>query len=708
MKLGSMFESPGAPYGDSPSKPETALLKQWALEQLPLPMSIFDHQGLRLSANEAMCRVLGRPEPQLVGLQPGEYEPGLHMEGLEKIEEFTEQVLATGQAVAFETHTRGPGEERAHAYLVTLCPVKDPAGAVQGMCLVAMDTTEQYRARERLIILNEASLRIGTTLDLGQTVEELAKVGTDHFADFVVVDLLDQVLKDDELKPVRPGDLLAFRRAAVSSVLPGAPEVVVPVGAMHTYHPGSPVGIALTTGRAYRHVVHEGTVLTWAANITKRLDSIRNFGIHSVIVAPLQARGVVLGMAHFMRHQTQERFSEDDRLLAEELARRTAVCAENARRYVRERTTALALQRSLLPGRMPAQGALEIASRYQPAEVEVGIGGDWFDVIPLSGARVALVVGDVVGHGLQASATMGRLRTAVRTLADVDLPPDELLTHLDDLLLSQDPEDSSETPEWHGLTGATCVYAVYDPISRRCTMARAGHPMPLLVAPDGTAEVLDLPAGLPLGVGGMPFESAEFELPEGSTLALFTDGLIEARGRDLDEGYSMLSQVLADPARPLEEMCDQALRTLLTDCSQDDVALLLARTKGLGADRVASWELPAEPSIVARARELACGQLAAWNLTGAASTLELVVSELVTNAIRYGSPPIRLRLIRDTALICEVSDSSGAAPHMRRARVLDEGGRGLLLVAQLTQRWGSRCTQAGKTIWAELPADPTL
>ncbi|MFC9063451.1 SpoIIE family protein phosphatase, partial [Streptomyces sp. NPDC057074] len=330
-----------------------------------------------------------------------------------------------------------------------------------------------------------------------------------------------------------------------------------------------------------------------------------------------------------------------------------------------------------------------------------GVGGDWFDVIPLSGMRVAVVVGDVVGHGIQASATMGRLRTAVRTLADIDLTPEELLTHLDDLVVRLSEESGEDSA---GEVGATCLYAVYDPVSRQCALARAGHPAPLLVPPDGPPRLLELPSGPPLGVGGLPFESAELELREGSVLALYTDGLIESRDRDADAGQSLLREALSTPADSLDAACDRVLRTLLPSGSAaDDVALLLARTRGLPAGQVATWDIPADPSLVAPVRKQVLEQLSTWGLLEASFTAELVVSELVTNAIRYGSPPIRLRLIHDAAtLICEVSDTSHTAPHLRRAKTWDEGGRGLLLVAQLTQRWGSRHTTDGKTIWAEL------
>ncbi|MFE7174007.1 SpoIIE family protein phosphatase, partial [Streptomyces sp. NPDC057616] len=438
--------------------------------------------------------------------------------------------------------------------------------------------------------------------------------------------------------------------------------------------------------------------LTWDP---RRLDRIKEYGIHSTMSVPIRARGLTLGVAVLCRFRRPEAFTPDDVLLAEEVTARAAVCIDNARRYSRERETALALQRSLLPRSLPTTAAVDAASRYLPA-ARAGVGGDWFDVIPLSGMRVAMVVGDVVGHGIQASATMGRLRTAVRTLADIDLAPDELLTHLDDLVVRLSAEAGHEGNP--GEVGATCLYAVYDPVSRRCTMARAGHPSPVVVPPGGEPRQVDLPAGPPLGLGGLPFESAELDLREGSVLAFYTDGLIESRERDVDASHRLLCEALSTYADSLDETCDRVLHRLLpTGGAPDDVALLLARTRGLPSSQVATWHIPADPSLVAPIRKQVVEQLETWGLQEATFTAELVVSELVTNAIRYGAHPIRLRLIHDTAtLICEVSDTSHTAPHLRRAKTWDEGGRGLLLVAQLTQRWGSRHTAEGKTIWSEI------
>lgn len=303
---------------------------------------------------------------------------------------------------------------------------------------------------------------------------------------------------------------------------------------------------------------------------------------------------------------------------------------------------------------------------------------------------------------------MGRLRAAVRTLADLDLPPDELLAHLDDLVISLAEEEGAfgaaedeQQTVAASVLGATCLYAVYDPVTRRCTFARAGHLPPIIVAPDGSVNLPDLPAGPPLGLSFLPFESTELELPDGALLALFTDGLIEAGDRDIDVGLSRLTEALARPNAGPEDVCENVINALLSEPPCDDAALIVARTHGLDAGQVASWDLPSDPAFVATARDLVTRQLDDWGLTGLQFTIELIVSELVTNAIRYGRAPIRLRLIREKLLICEVSDASGTAPRLRHARTTDEGGRGLFLVAQLARRWGTRYTSTGKIIWAE-------
>jgi serine phosphatase RsbU (regulator of sigma subunit)/anti-sigma regulatory factor (Ser/Thr protein kinase) len=622
------------------------------------------------------------------------------------MERYMRQVLDTGEPAHRETYRRVPGETREHAWSVSVSPLKDQAGRTQAVWIGALDITEQYGARQRLTMLNEAGTRVGTTLDVTQTAQELADIVVPRLADLAVIDLLDAVLNGDEPSPGPLTGTIALRRVAHQSIFGGVPEAVIKPGDVEIHPESFPSAHCLATGKAVLTGADDPTFLWSTGHNPARAATIRKFGIHSVLSVPIRARGVTLGVAVFLRGHRPEPFEQDDVLLAEEFTARAALSLDNARRYTRERTTALALQRSLLPQRLPRQSAVEVASRYLPASTQLGVGGDWFDVIPLSGARVALVVGDVVGHGIHASATMGRLRAAVRTLADIDLPPDELLTRLDDLVgrLSADGSadaDADDGDDAENDIGATCLYAVYDPVSRRCSLARAGHPLPALVTPDGTASFLDLPAGPPLGLGGLRFESSEIELPAGSILALYTDGLIESRHHDIDLGFERLRRALTRQEQSLETTCDNVLEAVLHDRPVDDVALLIARTYALDSDQVATWDLPADPAIVADTRRKVAARLADWGLHDAAFTTGLVVSELVTNAIRHAESPIQLRLIRDRTLICEVSDGSSIAPHLRRARAFDEGGRGLLLVSHLTQRWGTRHTPHGKTIWAE-------
>ncbi|MBB5928504.1 SpoIIE family protein phosphatase [Streptomyces echinatus] len=673
-------------------------LAEAGLIQSPCAIAVYDDRLRLRRMNEAMAAVVGLPEERVRGLRLTEIGGRAQSE---ELEQDLLRVLTSGRPLDVQTPLRAGDEDRAHAWLARLVPVRDAAGRVRGVCMSAHDVTDSRRARQRLQLVNEASVRIGTTLDVTRTAQELADVCVPALADFVTIDLLDPQEYGGE-PPARVTAPVRLRRAAHQSVLRGVPEAVISPGRTEEYPHFSPQADSMTAGRTLVTSLATGDMDQWLSWHGERGERVREFGIHSSMSVPVQARGLTLGVAVLTRHRRRDAFTADDVLLAEEITTRAAVCIDNARRYSRERETALALQRSLLPRSLPRTAALEASSRYLPA-ARAGVGGDWFDVIPLSGMRVAMVVGDVVGHGIQASATMGRLRTAVRTLADIDLAPDELLTHLDDLVLRLSDESGGEGSP--GEVGATCLYAVYDPVSRRCTVARAGHPAPVLMRPGGRPCLLDLPAGPPLGVGGLPFESAEVELPEGTVLALYTDGLVLARDRDGDASRELLYQALGQDTDSLDTTCDRVLHSLLpSGGAADDVALLVARTQGLPADQVATWDIPADPALVAPIRKQVVEKLDDWSLSEASFTTELVVSELVTNAIRYGSHPIRLRLIHDaTTLICEVSDTSHTAPHLRRAKIFDEGGRGLLLVAQLTQRWGSRHTAEGKTIWAELP-----
>jgi PAS domain S-box-containing protein len=689
------------PEAASP-RTEEATTEQ-AFAQSRLPVMIYDADLRTVRASAGAVRVLGRAEAQMRGRHITDLLPP-HL--CRKIEKAMRRVFETGEPEQLQVHGRPRPEARARTWSVTVSPLRTAQGQVGHVLVTAVDFTEQHRVHQRLALLNDISAQVGSTLDVTRTAQEMADAAVGRLADFVTIDLLDSLFRGVEPSPSRTGAVI-LRRAAQQSVLTGVPEALTEPGDLDHYPASAPPVRCLVTGRPSLHRVGDESINAWEAADPARAGVVRAFGIHSIMIVPLRARGITLGVAVLVRHRHQEPFEEDDLLLAQEIGARAAVAVDNARRFTLERTAALALQRSLLPQRLSAQQAVEVAHRYLPARPQAGVGGDWFDVIALSGARTALVVGDVVGHGLHATATMGRLRTAVRTLADIDLPPDELLVHLDDLVTHLAMEEGVAAegrpgPQTPTELVATCLYMVYDPVARRCAAATAGHPPPVVMAPGGRAEFVDVPSGPPLGVGGLPFEAVEWEVPAGSVLALYTDGLVQGTERDLTQGLELLRRGLEEPALSLEDTCDKLIRALLPPQPLDDVALLVARTRALDQSHVASWDLASDPAAVAGARAEATKKLAAWGLRDIAFTTELIISELVTNAVRYGHPPIRLRLIRDSVLICEVSDRSSTAPHMRRARTFDEGGRGLLLVAQFATRWGTRQYAGGKVIWAEV------
>ncbi|MFI8091230.1 SpoIIE family protein phosphatase [Streptomyces sp. NPDC086080] len=643
---------------------------------------IVDGDGTLMLANDEANRLFGLPEDA----------EGRHVLDI-GLDPDTADLLSSGRVATDEVH-RVAGRLLA----VNQRPT-DRAGGPPGSVATVRDSTElralSGRAEaslERLNMLYEAGVGIGTSLDVLRTAEELTELAVPRFADFVTVDLFESVLSGGHPDP--SGTL---RRTAVTGIAEDAP--LYPRDEKIRFVASSPQGKSLTTGRPVlepRLVEAPG----WHVQDVERSRRVMEYGIHSLITVPLRAGALTLGVVSFWRSEKPEPFDTDELALAEELVTRAAVSIDNARRYTREHNMAVTLQQSLLPRSLPEQTALEIAYRYLPAQA--GVGGDWFDVLPLSGARVALVVGDVVGHGLHAAATMGRLRTAVHNFSALDLPPDELLGLLDELVGRID-QDEAQDEQVAPVTGATCLYAVYDPVSRRCTVARAGHPPPALVRPDGSVEFPEVPAGPPLGLGGLPFESADLELPEGSRLVLYTDGLVEDRGHDIDVGLERLRQALSRAGDSPEDTCRVVLESRRPIRASDDIALIVARTRALSADRIAEWPVPSDPAAVGEVRAAVSRKLAEWGLEALTFGTELILSELVTNALRYGGSPIQVRMLHDRNLICEVYDSSSTSPHLRYATMTDEGGRGLFLVAQLADRWGTRYLPAGKVIWAEQP-----
>ncbi|MFJ4467679.1 SpoIIE family protein phosphatase [Streptomyces sp. NPDC089424] len=615
------------------------------------------------------------------------------------VEEKLAQARDTGVTQSVLTYERVPGETRRHEWVIHIDPVRDRNGIVVALCSMARDNSAEFWARQRLTLLNEARRHIGASLDVCTTARELTRLSVPDLADVAMVHLLPEAWGTDRSSSDNP---MSVRLAAMNSRHPEqvrtGPRTADghETSAWHSLDHSTLMGRALSEDQGIRvELPHEAA--RWP-----ELRSDRDVdGRGGAMCAPLTARGRTLGVVTFLRHEVP--FDSDDLLLVEELAETTAMCIDNARNYEREQSTALTLQQSLLPREPPAQNAVDAAYGYRPADLAAGVGGDWFDVIPLSGARVALVIGDVVGHGVRAAATMGRLRSVVRTLADIDLPPEEVLARVDDIVnrLDQVTEPHTLEPE----LGASVLYAVYDPTSRRCCLARAAHLEPLLVLPDGSSRFLNLPAGPPLGLGGLPFESVEVTLPEDSLLVFFTDGVVKSRDQDLTDGIARLQACLSSCSTSPTAVCADILAAVLPDSGRDDAALLTVRPRTLDQGDIAHWEVPADPSAVATVRDQASDRLSTWGLDHKLFSTELIVSELVTNAIRYGRAPIHVRLIKDRSLVCEVADGNSAAPHLRRAHTLDEGGRGLLLVAQLASRWGSRHAREGKIIWAEQQLD---
>ncbi|MFJ7902132.1 SpoIIE family protein phosphatase [Streptomyces sp. NPDC096198] len=670
------------------------------LTESPIGLHLLDTDLRVVRFNTASPGMRGVRAEDVIGLPSAMVAPRVVTEAVENT---LRRVLHTGRPVIDYVQPGYPPADhsREHVFSLSAFRLHNRLGKTLGVATLILDVTERHRYRARLELLHDASTRIGTTLDIGRTADELAEIAAGRVADAVAVDVLDRVGRGDAPEPGPVTGEVTVRREAFRSSPDAALRPAYAVGETTSYGFPTPLTQVLhdLRPRLIPRIDEDGEWLAHDPALGERLRADR---VHSLIVAPLAARGVVLGVVSFYRSTTPEPFDHDDLTLATELAAQTALCVDNARRYTRERNAALTLQNSLLPRQLPTLSALDLAFSYLPGHA----GGTWYDVIPLSGARAALVVGEAAGRGLRTVATMGRLRAATHSLAALDLAPDELLAHLDDLMVrladEVRPEAANDPLEAHSAT-AGCVCVVYDPASRRIEVSCAGQPPPVLVHSDGHREPVDIPAGPALGTTGPPFATWESQLPEGSLIALYSEGLV---GGPEAEGVARLGSILGQAHASVQEACDAVIYSELSGRPDKDVVLVLARTRVLSEDQVASWTFPSDPAIVATARTLVDRQLASWGLGDLSFTTELVISELVTNAIRYARGTIQVRLIRDRSLICEVTDGSSAAPHLRHARTTDEGGRGLLLVAQLAHRWGTRRTDRGKTIWAEQTLDP--
>ncbi|MFG2925643.1 SpoIIE family protein phosphatase [Streptomyces sp. NPDC048305] len=623
-----------------------------------------------------------------VGLMPHELWPDSN--SLE-FESGMRDVLATGvPLIGFEKHGRPPDDpEREHIFANSVFRLDDQQGHVVGLATTAVEITKQRTAEERIRLLADASAIIGTSLDVVQTSQQLADVTVPRFADAVTVDVFTSVISGEDADPSRD-ELrrvgLRHNGADTTDQAEGRP------GRSRFPYPLAPEQQFNEPFREDIRLPQDSGEPLWTSGETQAARSL---------VVPMKARNMVTGVVTFYRIGSRSApFSDFDVLTARDLVSRAALSIDNARRYTREHNAARTLQRQLLPRRAAPQSAVETAHHFAPGTA----GASWFDVIPVSGARVALVVGTTDEAGLSGTAAVGRLGAAVHALADLDLSPDEVLARLDALVSRVTGERDTGSSDAVASFRITCVYAIYDPATGRLSLASAGHALPIAVKPDSGVQALSAPVGAPLGSADRESGTSDIDLPAGSTVVFYTSALTGGRRPEEQQPAPPLIRTLTSSAlAPLSQLRNQAVEALPDAWSSPaGTVLLFARTQRLDENHMSTWDLPSDPAVVATARSLVQRQLTVWGLEESAFVTELVVSELVTNAIRYAEGPIHMRVIRDRhALICEVSDATTTAPHLRYARSGDEGGRGLFLIAQLTRRWGTRFSGRGKTIWTE-------
>lgn len=584
--------------------------------------------------------------------------------------------------------------------VVTIQPIRsaDAELVAQVIMRIAPPMPERFLdpAVMRQVMVDGAVRKIGGALDIDQMAPELINIIVPHFCNAAGLVVLESLVGEDEFPSASlDGTELVRRLAVAHDDGDAAWDAAFPTGEILRYQPDTPYTRCMQTGRPVCEVLSRTSADAIAAAWMRRPVAELLSGV-SMLLLPLIARDVMLGFFVCVRQVGYRRFDAYDIEIGMEFASRAAIFMDNAQRYSRERATALTLQRSMLPTGLSAPSSVEVRHRYLPGSKLIEVGGDWYESIALPGARVALVVGDVAGHGVRAAVTMGRLRTAIHTLAMLELPPAETLQQLNELM----QELGVREPHF-----ATCVYAVFDAVTGTCEVASAGHLPPLLVRPDGTNELLDVMPAPPLGVGTGLIQSRTLTIEDGSLLVLYTDGLVEKRSRDIDEGLNRLREIFGpgSASQPLEDLCRATLAGVYADEHRDDIAVLMARLRRIPRDHVVSWTLPSELTSASRARSLIRRPLRRWELQELLPTTELLVSELVTNAVRYAQGKIGLRLIYERGLVCEVLDDSAALPRLRHPDDSDERGRGLQVVSQLAQRWGARRAAAGKIVWCELP-----
>jgi hypothetical protein len=551
------------------------LIRPAGLMQDPRGVVIFDTE-LRIAwANPAAGRIGdGMPVARWPGRRLGDVLPSLDI-GL--IERSLRRVLATGVPAAdFEvsSHAGGdPGGERFWSCIQF--PVTGTAGQATGVALVLREVTEQARNQRRLALADEASARIGTTLDITRTAEELLEVAVPRLADVGRVNLLDTVIDGDRHAPPAHNQKIRLQQVALRRRADAALPPEYLRQAWYEIGPAEQLYQRLVAGvpvflPAFGAMTEEQLKEIASGTGFDRMMIARRAGVHSLMIVPLMARGVIMGHVVLYRLDGSKPFTREDLSLDHDFVSRAAVPVDNARLYTRERATALTLQRGLLPRHIPQVAGLELAYRYVPAQTAAEVGGDWFDVIALPAGRCALTVGDVTGHDIRAASLMGQLRTVTHTLAALGMTPAQILTRLDQI--TDDLTDAE--------TSATCIYATCDPATAEWEIARAGHPPPALARPGHRTAFPRLPAGLPLGTGlpGARYRATRLYPPPGSTLVLYTDGLIEDPATSINTGMARLARTLTTTSQlPVSQACDTLLVTLAPSPA-DDIAILMART----------------------------------------------------------------------------------------------------------------------------------
>jgi serine phosphatase RsbU (regulator of sigma subunit)/anti-sigma regulatory factor (Ser/Thr protein kinase) len=548
----------------------------------------------------------------------------------------------------------------------------------------------------RDMLLRDTFTGIDDTLDFSDLAEKLMARLVPAFCTAGEVLVLESLVGDNEMPAHGPDATNPLRRlAVVHDQKDPAWQAAFPTGEILHYPDGSPYVRCIESGTAVLEHSISPEAARKLAKAWRRKPVANLLSDVSMLLLPIVTKEATLGFFCCIRQEGTRRFDAYDQEMGMEFASRAAVFFDNARRYNREHATALTLQRSMLPTGLSAPSSVEVKHRYLPGSKLVEVGGDWYESIKLPGARVALVVGDVAGHGVRAAVTMGRLRTAIQTLAMLELPPAESLQQLDELMHTLGERE----PHF-----ATCAYAVYDAVTGECELAVAGHLPPLMVYPDGRSELLTVTPSPPLGVGDGLVETQRFTVEDGSLFVLYTDGLVESRDRDISDGLDRLLGAFGQDAykAPLEDLCKASLDGVYSDAQRDDIAVLIARLRRIPEDQRICWTLEPEFPSVREARVLIRDPLRRWGLEDLVPVTELLVSELVTNAIKYANGEILLRLILESdRLVCEVHDSSPALPRVLQVDRDAENGRGLHVVSQLAARWGARRTHSGKVVWCE-------